>query len=84
MPLVINSLGGGHTHTNTHTYRHPHRNNFKKPGAHWPKADVPGLTSSTTFQSIYMALAIDIMGGYDMSDEVRCEYFPMETKMMPY
>ena len=34
MPLVINSLGGAHTHkhTHTHTYRHPHRNNFKKPG----------------------------------------------------
>ena len=32
MPLVINSLGGRHTHTNTHTYRRPHRNNFKKSG----------------------------------------------------
>ena len=33
MPLVINSLGGGHTHThaNTHT-NDPHRINFKKPG----------------------------------------------------
>ena len=37
-PLVINSLGGGHTHThtNTHTHTHTddlHRINFKKPGA---------------------------------------------------
>ena len=40
--LVINSLGGGHTHThaNTHT-DDPHRFNFKKPGARWPA--VPGL-----------------------------------------
>ena len=30
MPLVINSLGGRHTHM--HTYRCAHRNNFKKPG----------------------------------------------------
>ena len=40
MPLVINSLGSGHTHTRTHTNTHtndPHRINFKKPGA-------PGLT----------------------------------------
>ena len=39
-PLVINSLGGGHTHTHTHTHAHTHthtddlhRINFKKPGA---------------------------------------------------
>ena len=31
-PLVINSLGRGHTHTYTHT-EDPHRINFKKPGA---------------------------------------------------
>ena len=37
MPLVINSLGGGHSHTHTHTqthtytYRHPDKNNLKKP-----------------------------------------------------
>ena len=47
MPLVINSLGGGHTHTNTHThthaYRRLHRNNFKKPGARRPAAGAPGL-----------------------------------------
>ena len=36
MPLVINSPGDKHTHTNIDTYRHPHRNNFKKPGAHRP------------------------------------------------
>ena len=38
MPPVINSLGGGHTHSNTHahTNRHtddPHRINFKTPHA---------------------------------------------------
>ena len=40
IPLVINSIGGGHTHThthtnthtNTHTYRRLNTNNFKKPG----------------------------------------------------
>ena len=37
-PLVINSLGGGHTHTHTHTRIHPHRNNTKKPGARRPRA----------------------------------------------
>ena len=36
MPLVISSLGGGHTHK--HTYRCPHRSNFKKPGVHQPVA----------------------------------------------
>ena len=38
MPLVINSLGGGHTHkhTHTHAYRRAHRNNFKKPGTRRP------------------------------------------------
>ena len=38
MPLVINSLRGGHTHTHTHKHTHthtddPHKINFKKPGA---------------------------------------------------
>ena len=40
-PLVINSLGGGHTHTNTHTHTHsddPHKINFKKPDADRPEA----------------------------------------------
>ena len=45
-PLVIDSLGGGHTHTHTHKHTsthtntqshthtdNPHRTNFKKPGA---------------------------------------------------
>ena len=43
-PMVIYSLGGGHTHTNTHIY--PHENNFKKPGARWPVA--PDLTNNFT------------------------------------
>ena len=30
MPLVINTLRGGQTHTNM--YAHPHKINFKKPG----------------------------------------------------
>ena len=36
MPLVVNSLRGGHTHTRKQTHTHtddPHRINFKKPGA---------------------------------------------------
>ena len=44
-PLVINSLGGRHTHANTHTHTHTHmhtdnlyRINFKKPGTRWPRA----------------------------------------------
>ena len=38
MLLVINSLGGGHTHTHTHTYKHTYiqtfldKSNSKKPG----------------------------------------------------
>ena len=40
-PLVIDSLGGGHTHANTHT-DDPHMFNFKKPGARRP-ARTPGL-----------------------------------------
>ena len=47
-PLVVHSLGDGHTftHTRTHTYANTHthththtfvdRSNFKKPGAHRP------------------------------------------------
>ena len=47
IPLVINSLGGGHTHTYTHTSKHthtdyPHRINFKKPGERRPQAGMPG------------------------------------------
>ena len=42
MPLVINSLGQGHTHASTHT-DDPHRINFKKPGARHPQAGTPGL-----------------------------------------
>ena len=44
MPLVINSLGRGHTHTNMHT-DDPHRINFKKPGALACGRHVPGLKS---------------------------------------
>ena len=55
MPLVINTLRGGDTHTQTHTHKHtqthtqthtyrcPHRNNFKKPGVHRPVAGTLGL-----------------------------------------
>ena len=40
-PLVINSLGGGHTHTNTHTHTHIHtsaQKQFQEPGARRPQA----------------------------------------------
>ena len=41
-PLVINSLGGGHTHTHKHTHANTHtfadRSNSKKPGACRPQA----------------------------------------------
>ena len=45
-PLVIHSLGGGHTHINTHTHTHTHinirtfadRSNYKKLGARRPQA----------------------------------------------
>ena len=47
MPLIIYSLGGGHTYTHTHTHSHththtdfPHRIKFKKPGMHQSKADI--------------------------------------------
>ena len=33
-PLVINSLGDGHTHARIQTFAD--RSNSKKPGAHWP------------------------------------------------
>jgi len=39
MPLVINSLGGGHTHTCTHARTNTDimdKSNFKKPGARQP------------------------------------------------
>ena len=41
MPLVMNSLGSGHTHTRKHTLTHtdnPHRIDFKKAGARRPQA----------------------------------------------
>ena len=41
--LLITSGGGGRTHKHTQAYRCPHRNNFKKPGARQPAADMPGL-----------------------------------------
>ena len=50
MPLVINTLGGGHTNTHTHTYRHPHRNNLKKPAMRQPHA--PGLTTIKYIQPV--------------------------------
>ena len=48
-PLVINSLGGGHTQANTHT-DDPHRINFKKPGAPTCGQRTPGLTNKTSYQ----------------------------------
>ena len=40
LPLVINNLGGGDTHTCMHAYRCCGQSNFKKPGT---KAGAPGL-----------------------------------------
>ena len=37
-PLVINSLGGGHTHTHTSIQTFADRSNSKKPGALQPAA----------------------------------------------
>ena len=36
MPLVIDSLGGGHARKHTNTYERQHRNNFKKLGMRRP------------------------------------------------
>ena len=47
MPLVINSLRGGHTHK--HTYRRLHRNNFNKPGAPPCGWRVAGLKTDFNF-----------------------------------
>ena len=44
MPMVINALGGGHTHTN----RHANQSNFKKPGTCGQKR-LPGLKTGNTF-----------------------------------
>ena len=41
-PLVINSLGGRHTHTNTHIQTLADRSNSKKPGTR-RMAGTPGL-----------------------------------------
>ena len=43
-PLVINSLGGGHTHT--HILKFVDRSNTKKPGVCRPAAAAPGLKIS--------------------------------------
>ena len=42
-PLVINTLGSGHTDRHTHTYQHMNTNNFKKPGAHSLRPRTRGL-----------------------------------------
>ena len=41
MPIVINSLGGGHTYT--HTHKHSHRINFKKPNVYQSVTGMPDL-----------------------------------------
>ena len=43
IPLVINALEVGHTHTHTYRSRHVNQSNFKKPGAYRPVAGAPGL-----------------------------------------
>ena len=54
MPVVINSLGGRHTHTHTETYRRPHKNNFKKSGMRWPMAGAHLVNKLVTFSSLYV------------------------------
>ena len=51
MPLVINSLRGGHTHTHTHRHTHTHtdariKSNFKKPGVCGQRPCMPGLKTN--------------------------------------
>ena len=44
--IVINSLGGGHTHANTHTHTHTQtsaQKQFKNPGAPAYGQHMPGL-----------------------------------------
>ena len=69
MPLVIDSLGGGHTHTQTHTHTDdPHRINFKKPGA---GRHAPGLT--TIHIAIQYANAMpDVLC---MSNDLNCGWY---------
>ena len=45
MPLVINALGGRHTHT----YRHANQSNFKKPGARSRRFKNDGRSGSKVF-----------------------------------
>ena len=48
-PLVINSLGGGHTHANTHMHTFVDRSNSKKPGA---GRSAPGLKTVRVLRSL--------------------------------
>ena len=60
MPLVINSLGGRHTHTQTHTCTHtddPHRINFKKPGALVCGRRTPGLKVCNRTSDSYICIS---------------------------
>ena len=62
MPLVIYSLGRGHTrtHMNMHT-DDPHRINFKKPGARRPAASAPVLKCEEVY-FVHMAPIFSCLG----------------------
>jgi len=57
--LVINSLGGGHTHTYMHTDI-VDKSNFKKPVMHWPLAGVQLWLKLFAFLQISLTLKIDL------------------------
>ena len=54
-----------HMHTYIHTQTFPHESDFKKPGAHQPTADTPGLKIKIAYYIArsykYIALINDIM-----------------------
>ena len=63
MPLGADTHTHTHTHTYTHTHTHtdfPDKSNFKKPGAHQPKAGTPGLTM--TFKFLHLKTCLITLG----------------------
>ena len=46
----------------------------------WNEAVIASWTSSVAFQSVYMALPIDVVDWHTCSDKVCCEYLPKNVK----